>query len=68
MECQSFSLILLLFFDNDNKIENIEAIIKYFVISAFGGIIFLVGIFQALQFSGSGSLSAGLLTESLNYY
>jgi len=68
MECQSFSLILLLFFDNDNKIENIEAIIKYFVISAFGGIIFLVGIFQALQFSGSGSLSAGLVTESLNYY
>jgi NADH:ubiquinone oxidoreductase subunit 2 (subunit N) len=46
LECQSFSLILLIFYDNNEKITNIESLIKYFIVSAISGIILLLGISQ----------------------
>lgn len=46
LECQSFSLILLIFYDNNEKTINIESLIKYFIISGISGIILLLGISQ----------------------
>lgn len=46
LECQSFSLILLLFYSNKTLIINIEAILKYFFVSAISSVIILLGIFN----------------------
>jgi len=64
MECQSFSLVLLMFLKNKLTIENIESIIKYFIISAFGGLIFLVGIFNLLNTLGYSNLNNNIQISS----
>lgn len=68
LECQSFSLILILFYDNKNKIENIEAILKYFFVSAISSIVLLLGVFNVLLSSDTLILSFINVWESSNYF
>ena len=57
IETQSFSLILLIIYDNIKKIENVESIFKYFIMSAISSIFLLIGL-------SSVELSKNLLSAS----
>lgn len=45
LETQSFSLILLIIYDDYKRLENIEAVFKYLLLSAISSVVLLLGIF-----------------------